>query len=111
MRDIKEFKELYMTFDKTLNLLLTDAPLGSLPLANTLIDVILNKTLCIEKDLSKELINTMESGIITSIICRWYAMDPDDLTRSIDSKESKEIVNKCKLFVAKMREDYDHGEA
>lgn len=111
MRDMKEFHELYQTWEKTLDKLIEGAPLGALPLVNALVDTILKKTLYAAKDLPEEMFNVLEYSLITSIICRWYALDPEDLARAMASEESGKIVKKCELFIAKMREEYDHGEA
>ena len=111
MREMEKFKEVFGAWESALNILIEDAPLGALPLANTLVDVILKKTLSKEKDLPEELIDTMESGLIVSIIYRWYALDPDDLGTAMLSEETREIVKKCKLFIAKMREEFDDGKA
>ena len=106
---MKKYLELLYCCDKILDDVLKEAPLSPPLMTNTLVDSILKKTL--SGNDPEELINKVEAVTNTSIICRWYKLDPFELNPAMRRIESSDILHKCELFIAKMREDYDHGEA
>ena len=105
--DFERLNDLFKHFDNTLDNLLAECPVGTLPMANTLCDNICKKTL---NNMEEDLVNTSKYMLIASIIFEWYNIEGYDFQKIVWDDKSRQILDCISIFVANLKEEFDDGK-